>query len=96
MKLTPKDVGALETVAWGTEHFGSLLTNRQCPRSRVLRLVALGLARSVGFVEPCDGDGFRIEGRGEREGFALTDAGAKLLREKYPDVYADLSIDAQG
>lgn len=73
--LTPAQQDALGSLAWGTYHFGSLLTGRQTPRRVVMALCRKGLAQSVGLVEPCDDDGFRIEGRLEREGFSLTPQG---------------------
>jgi hypothetical protein len=75
------EYGRLQTLAWGEEHFGSLMTNRQFPRRAMRRLVERGLARSVGVVEACDDDGFRLTPSRWREGFVLTDAGRARLAE---------------
>ena len=81
--LTAKQRDTLDQVAWGQYHFGSLLTNRLNRRRDVMRLVDLGFARSVGLVEQCDGDGFVIEGRTMREGFALTDRGLRAVSPRW-------------
>ena len=72
---------AVESLSWAMEHFGSLHTNRQCSRKTVLSLVALGIAESIGMCQPCDGDGFIINGRKEREGFKLTEYGQSVHRQ---------------
>lgn len=74
-----KQRDVLDTVAWAEKHFGSLVTNRQCPRRAVMRAVAAGLVRSAGVVELCDDDGFTRTPERQREGFVLTDAGRAAL-----------------
>lgn len=76
-----KQQDVLETMAWAEKHFGSLTTNRQCPRRDVLRAVRHGLVESVGIVELCDDDGFMVWPTRHREGFVLTDQGRDVLRE---------------
>lgn len=68
----------LSTIAWAEEHFGALATSRRFPRRRMDRLVAAGLAESIGPCEPCDDDGFVVPGH-RREGFVLTEQGRKRI-----------------
>lgn len=81
VELTKKQRQALRSVAWGTKHFGSLMTGRETSRRTVLALVKRGLCESVGMVAMCDGDGFLVQPERYREGFAITKAGKKLLRQ---------------
>jgi hypothetical protein len=71
----------LSTLEWAEKNFGSLHTNKVCPRRDVMRAVAAGLAESVGMGTPCDEDGFHLYNRVEREGFVLTAAGRLKLAE---------------
>lgn len=86
MNLTRKQRDAVETLAWGMKHFGGLVTNNQCPRRVVMRLVEMGLAESIGSVIVCDGDGFTVEPERWREGFRLTTLGVstnEMILEEY-------------
>jgi hypothetical protein len=83
MRLTRKQYNALDSLEWGEKHFGALITNRQVPRRVVARLIALGLARSVGIVTVCDDDGHYTTPEREREGFAITEQGRKALADYY-------------
>ena len=85
VKLTPAQLDALNSLAWGGFHFGSLLTGRHTPRRIVMALCRKGLAKSQGLVEQCDGDGFIVYGRTMREGFRLTSLGVEVavLRGSY-------------
>lgn len=78
-EMTPKTLGTLQTLAWGMQHFGGLISGGSLRRRDVMRLVKLGLARSLGMVTVCDDDGFALEPEREREGFALTEAGQAVL-----------------
>jgi hypothetical protein len=80
-ELTRKQYNALDSLEWGEKVFGALMTNRQVPRRVVVRLVALGLARSVGTCTVCDDDGFLKMPEREREGFVLTEQGRKVLED---------------
>jgi hypothetical protein len=77
--VTPRDLDRLESIEWGEDNFGSLTTNRQFPRRAMLRLVDMGLARSIGQVVACDDDGWQVEPEQFREGFVLTEAGRKAV-----------------
>jgi len=79
--MTPLQRRVLRSVAWGTEHFGALVTGGSSPRRVVRRLVAMGLVKSVGMVAVCDGDGFLVHPERYREGFAITDAGEVALED---------------
>jgi len=76
--LTPIQRAALRAVAWGTKHFGALVTGRATPLRTVRRLVALGLVESAGTVAVCDGDGFLVRPERHRQGFRLTASGRAL------------------
>jgi hypothetical protein len=69
----------LDRIAWGEKYFGSLLTGRAFPRRRMLGYVRRGLAKSVGQVLVCDGDGCPLDPEREREGFVLTEQGRAIL-----------------
>ena len=73
-------IDTLESLEWAGKHFAGLHTNGVVPRRRVMTAVRKGLAESVGFGPPCDGDGFTLDGRRDREIFALTDAGREYLK----------------
>lgn len=77
-QLTRLQRDAIESIYWAMNNFGSLVTNRALPRSRVLRLVELGLVKSIGDVVMCDDDGFTIQPERYREGFRLTSEGLKI------------------
>lgn len=72
---------ALDTIAWGGKHFGSLCTGRLFPRRRMLGLVRRGLVESCGMVALCDDDGCLVDPERLREGFKLTTAGIATLRD---------------
>lgn len=74
-KLTRRQKDAIEWLAWGMEHFGSLGTTRRVRRSTMMTLVKQGIAESVGQALMCDGDGFHLEPERYREGFRLTEYG---------------------
>lgn len=48
----------------------------------MLRLVELGLAKSIGMCVKCDGDGFMLESGIEQEAFVITVDGRKYLRDR--------------
>lgn len=79
MKLTRRQLSALEKVAWGTEHFGALVTGRQTPVSVVRALLKKGLVKDAGMVAVCDGDGFLLQPGRYRQGWAITAAGKAAL-----------------
>lgn len=81
LSLTRKQRDVLETVAWGTENFGALVTGRNTPVSVVRALVRKGLVKDAGMVAVCDGDGFTIQPERYRQGWAVTEAGAAALKE---------------
>ena len=81
--ITKPMMDALESTAWGMKHFGSIVTNRVLPLSVMRKCIEAGLCKSVGMVEMCDGDGFRVEPTREREGYVLTALGQKVLDEFY-------------
>jgi hypothetical protein len=72
---------ALERVAWGTEHFGALVTGRMTRKTTVLRLFRKGLVADAGMVVMCDGDGFTIQPERYRQGWKITRAGLKALKD---------------
>lgn len=77
--MTPKQRDALETVAWGTEHFGALATGGATRLRDVVALFRLGLVTDAGMVALCDGDGFTIQPERYRQGWKITEAGKKAL-----------------
>lgn len=79
MKLGRRQRAALETVAWGTEHFGALVTGSNTRASVVRSLLAKGLVKDAGMVAVCDGDGFLLIPERYRQGWAITNAGKKAL-----------------
>lgn len=80
-KLTQARVRALETAAWGTEHFGAVVTGWKTRLRDVLVLVELGLMESAGDVVVCDGDGFALVPERYRPGWRLTPAGRQWLKD---------------
>jgi hypothetical protein len=74
-----KLLDVLETVKWGEEHFGSVITNRQLPRRDVLKAVDKGFVQSAGMVLVCDEEGHHKEPERYREGFKLTEKGKEVL-----------------
>jgi len=80
--LTRNQRDAIDALAWGTLHFGSLHTNRVVRRRTVLSLVRRGLAESVGQTMVCDADGFHVEPERYREGFRLTARGQKVYEHQ--------------
>lgn len=81
MKLGSAQRRALETVAWGTEHFGALVTGQSTRRAVVLRLFDMGLVADGGMVAVCDGDGYLLQPERYRQGWKITEAGTKALEE---------------
>lgn len=81
--ITKPMMDALEATAWGMEHFGAIMTNRQLPLSVMRKCVAAGLCKSVGMGQPCDDDGSIMHSRSERECYVLTDEGRSALEEFY-------------
>jgi len=77
--MTRRQRAALERVAWGTEHFGALVTGRVTRRADVLALRALGYVADAGMVAICDGDGFLLQPERYRQGWKITAAGRKAL-----------------
>jgi hypothetical protein len=74
LAMTARERNALECIADCTEEYGSLTTNRLVTKRDVERLIAKGLAESIGEVYD------RTEDR-HAEGYRLTEAGAALLAE---------------
>ena len=77
--MTDRQRAALKNVAWGTEHFGALVTCRSTRKRDVLALVAQGLVADAGMVAVCDGDGFLLQPERYRQGWKITDAGKKAM-----------------
>lgn len=75
-----KLLDVLETVEWGMEHFGSVVTNRQLPKRDVMKAVDARLVRCIGEVALADGDGFTIEPERYRLGYVLTRVGKSTLK----------------
>lgn len=81
MLLPRRQLDALETVAWGMDHFGAILTGRGI-RLRVVRaLMRKGYVESAGSVAVCDGDGFMVQPERWREGFRLTESGIQAAAQ---------------
>lgn len=81
INLTKRQRAALERVAWGTEHFGALVTGRVTPVSVVRSLLHRGLVKDAGMISVCDGDGFLLQPERYRQGWAITEMGKAALRE---------------
>jgi hypothetical protein len=79
--LTEKQHSALEAVAWGTEHFGALVSGRSHHRRTLVALATKGLVRLTSQVAVCDGDGFLLQPERYRDGWTLTEKGKALLRQ---------------
>jgi hypothetical protein len=73
---------ALCKVAWGTEHFGALVTGRATRKEKVHALQALGLVSDGGMVAVCDGDGFLLQPQRYRRGWKITETGKKALESE--------------
>jgi len=79
MTITPGQLDALRTIAWGVKHFGALVTGRSVTLRTVRVLVARGLVESAGLVALCDEDGFLLQPERWRRGFRLSVAGRDFL-----------------
>lgn len=79
MKLGRRQRAALESVAWGTEHFGALVTGESTRAEVVRSLHAKGLVKDAGMVAVCDGDGYLLQPERYRQGWAITEAGKAVL-----------------
>lgn len=77
--MTKRQFAALRQVAWGTNHFGALVTGRVTRLADVLALHALGFVADAGMVAVCDGDGFLLQPERYRQGWKITEAGKKAL-----------------
>lgn len=77
--MTKAQRRALETVAWGTEHFGALVTGRQTRLREMVALHAKGLVADAGMGVVCDGDGFILQPERYRQGWKITAKGKKAL-----------------
>jgi hypothetical protein len=78
-KLTRRQEAVLREVAWGTEHFGALVTGRATRNWEVVALLKKKLVADAGAVLVCDGDGFVCHPERYRQGWKITDAGKKAL-----------------
>lgn len=56
--ITKPMMDCLETTAWGMEHFGGIITNRQLPLAVMRQCIRAGLCKSNGMGYVCDADGF--------------------------------------
>ena len=81
MTLLRSELDGLETVEWAMRYFDGAQSGRNFRLRTARRLEKAGMIRSIGFAQQCDGDGFIIEGRQEREAWALTSKGRKALAE---------------
>jgi hypothetical protein len=79
MKLGKAQMRALETVAWGTEHYGALVTGQSTRRAVVLALLRKGLVADAGMVAVCDGDGYLLQPERWLQGWKITEAGKAVL-----------------
>jgi hypothetical protein len=80
--VTRAQLRALKAVAWGTKHFGALVTNRQTRRRDVVALHAKGLVADAGTGSVCDGDGFLVWPECYRQGWRITVKGTKVLAKQ--------------
>lgn len=69
----------LEAVAWGEEHFGSVVAGGPLKKRDIERAVKKGLVESTGPVAVCDADGFTLQPERYRTGYVLTEEGRKAL-----------------
>ena len=76
-------IDALQSTAWGMEHFGSILTNKQLPLAVMRQCVKAGLCKSNGMGYVCDADGFIEQPERERMCYVLTEEGQTVLDEYY-------------
>lgn len=84
--MTDNQRAALERVAWGTEHFGSLVTGRVTRKRDVLALCKKGLVADAGMVAVCDGDGYLVVPERYRLGWKITAKGKQVLAALYHPV----------
>ncbi len=77
--LTKARLDALDTVAWGTLHFGAVLTGGAIRKRDVEWLEAHGYAKCKGPVIVCDGDGFAKVPERYRPGWSITEKGEEAL-----------------
>jgi hypothetical protein len=79
--LTRRQEAALREVAWGTEHFGALVTGGATRHRDVDSLFKKKLVADAGAVLVCDEDGFVRQPERYRQGWKITDAGKKALTD---------------
>jgi hypothetical protein len=77
--MTEIQLAALREVAWGTEHFGALVTGGPTRKRDVMALAKLGLVADAGMCVMCDGDGFKIQPERYRRGWKITAKGKLVL-----------------
>lgn len=85
-EITKPMMACLETTAWGMEHFGGIITNRQLPLAVMRQCVKAGLCKCIGMVYVCDADGFIEQPEKQRRGYVLTDEGHKALDTYYANL----------
>ena len=80
-RLTSRQEAVLREVAWGTEHFGALVTGIATRHRDVVALLKKKLVADAGAVLVCDEDGFVCHPQRYRRGWKITDAGKKALTD---------------
>ena len=87
LRLTKAERAELDSLGWATYWFDGYCPAR--PNRHLRRLVDLRLARSVGVVNLCDGDGGWVTRKDGsevmREGWTLTDAGVEATDPYWRD-----------
>jgi hypothetical protein len=78
--MTKAQRAALERVAWGTKHFGALVTGRVTRKRDVIALFERGFVADAGMVAVCDGDGFLLQPQCYRQAWKITTKGKAALR----------------
>lgn len=81
-KLTNRQTAAINAVAETMLHFDCMNSGRTHRRSVLLSLERLGFVEIV-TAYVCDGDGVPKQPERERDGFALTAKGKKLVKDSW-------------
>lgn len=88
--ITKPMMDCLEITAWGMEHFGGIITNRQLPLAVMRQCIKAGLCKCNGMGPVCDADGSIEHHKRERLNYSLTPAGQKVLDEFYARIRSEV------
>lgn len=78
----------LETVEWGEQNFGSVVTGGPLRKRDIDAAISKGLVTNIGRVHLCDDDGFTIQPERYRDGYRLTPKGREEL-QRFKQLWAE-------